>query len=85
MPRFPSLIKKRKFQLEPGHKKKTSKTVLRFASLGTTLGASIGLGVFAGRYIDEALALQKPFGTAVGALGGLAAGMAIVLRDIKKK
>ena len=64
---------------------KTTKTVVRFAGLGTTLAATIGLGAFGGREIDDYYQLEKPLGTAVGALLGLAIGMWSVLRNIKTK
>ena len=56
---------------------------MRFAGLGTTLAASIGLGSIGGRKLDEYFALEKPLITAAGALLGLAVGMWSVLRKIK--
>jgi len=56
---------------------------MRFAGLGTTLAASIGLGVIGGRKLDEYFALEKPLITAFGALLGLSVGMWSVLRNIK--
>jgi len=64
-------------------KKQGKQTIMRFAGLGTTLAASIGLGAIGGRKLDEYFALEKPLITAAGALLGLAAGMWSVLRNIK--
>lgn len=64
---------------------KATKTAMRFAGLGTTLAAAIGLGAFGGRQIDDYLQLNKPLGTAAGALFGLALGMWSVLRNIQTK
>jgi len=58
---------------------------MRFAGLGTTLAAAIGLGAFGGRQIDDYFQLEKPLGTAAGALLGLALGMWSVLRNIQIK
>ena len=58
---------------------------MRFAGLGTTLAAAIGLGAIGGRQIDEHFLLEKPLGTAAGALLGLATGMWTVLRNIRSK
>ena len=58
---------------------------MRFAGLGSTLAAAIGLGAFGGRQIDDYLQLNKPLGTAAGALFGLALGMWSVLRNIQTK
>ncbi|PCJ81934.1 MAG: hypothetical protein COA49_02935 [Bacteroidetes bacterium] len=66
-------------------KVKISKTALRFAGLGTTLAASIGLGAFGGRKLDEYMGAEKPLGTAAGALIGLGVGMWSVLRNIQSK
>jgi F0F1-type ATP synthase assembly protein I len=64
-------------------KKQGKQTIMRFAGLGTTLAASIGLGAIGGRKLDEYFALEKPLITAAGALLGLAIGMWSVLRNIK--
>ena len=66
-------------------KKQGKQTIMRFAGLGTTLAAYIGLGTIGGRKCDEYFALEKPFITAVGALLGLAVGMWSVLRNIQSK
>jgi Na+/alanine symporter len=41
-------------------KKQGKQTIMRFAGLGTTLAASIGLGAIGGRKLDEYFALEKP-------------------------
>ena len=64
-------------------KKQGKQTIMRFAGLGTTLAASIGLGAIGGRKLDEYFALEKPLITAAGALLGLGVGMWSVLRNIK--
>lgn len=51
--------------------------------LGTTLAASIGLGAIGGRKLDEYFDLEKPLGTACGALLGLGTGMWIVLKSLR--
>jgi len=66
-------------------REKVSKTAIRFAGLGTTLAASIGLGAFGGRKLDEYIGSEKPLGTAAGALFGLGVGMWSVLRNIQSK
>ena len=52
--------------------------------MGTQLGVSIGLGVLAGVKLDEALQWKHPIGTAICALIGLAGGMILVLRALKR-
>jgi F0F1-type ATP synthase assembly protein I len=88
------LYQTKKNRLEPKHnhlkpkanpRSKTTKTFARFAGLGTTLAAAIGLGAFGGRQIDDYYQLEKPLGTAIGALLGLTIGMWSVLRNIKTK
>ncbi len=64
---------------------KATKTALRFAGIGTTLASAIGLGAFGGRQIDDHFQLDKPLGTAAGAILGLALGMWSVLRNIQSK
>ena len=53
--------------------------------LGTTLAATIGLGAIGGRRFDEEFQLEKPLGTAVGALLGLAVGLWTVVRSLRSK
>lgn len=53
--------------------------------LGTTLAAAIGLGAIGGRKLDEELQLEKPLGTALGALLGLAAGLWTVVRSLRSQ
>ncbi|MBT5148255.1 MAG: AtpZ/AtpI family protein [Flavobacteriales bacterium] len=66
-------------------KKQGKQTIMRFAGLGSTLAASIGLGSIGGRKLDEYFALEKPFITAAGGILGLAVGMWSVLRNIQSK
>ena len=72
-------------QRESAPRLKTTKTVLRFAGIGTTLASAIGLGALGGRQIDDHFQLDKPLGTAAGAILGLALGMWSVLRNIQIK
>ena len=58
---------------------------MRFAGIGTTLAAAIGLGAFGGRQIDDYFLLDKQLGTAAGAILGLVLGMWSVLRNIQTK
>jgi F0F1-type ATP synthase assembly protein I len=58
---------------------------LRFAGIGTTLASAIGLGAFGGKKIDDHFLLNKPLGTAAGAILGLGFGMWSVLRNIQTK
>jgi len=58
--------------------------VFKFLGLGTTLAATIGLGAIGGQELDKRLSLDKPLGTAAGALLGLALGMWTVVRSLKK-
>jgi len=58
---------------------------LRFMGLGTTLAASIGLGAIGGKKFDEEFQLEKPLGTALGALFGLAVGLLTVVRNLKSR
>jgi len=53
--------------------------------LGTTLAASIGLGAIGGKKFDEEFQLEKPLGTALGALFGLAVGLLTVVRNLKSR
>ena len=62
---------------------KATRTVMKFAGLGTTLAISIGLGAIGGRKLDEYLELEKPLATAAGALLGLGFGMWSVLRTLQ--
>tara|TARA_B100001173_G_scaffold310362_1_gene324756 strand:- start:301 stop:543 length:243 start_codon:yes stop_codon:yes gene_type:complete len=64
---------------------KTTKTALRFAGIGTTLASAIGLGALGGKQADDHFQLDKPLGTAAGAILGLALGMWSVLRNIQAK
>lgn len=64
---------------------KATKTALRFAGIGTTLASAIGLGALGGRQVDDHFQLDKPLGTATGAILGLALGMWSVLRNIQTK
>tara|TARA_B100000683_G_scaffold243370_1_gene252745 strand:- start:3264 stop:3476 length:213 start_codon:yes stop_codon:yes gene_type:complete len=66
------------------HKKAVNKA-LKFMGLGATLGASIGLGAIGGRKLDDHLNLEKPLGTACGALLGLALGMWTVVKSLRKQ
>ena len=50
---------------------------------GTTLAAAIGLGAIGGRKLDDVVGLEKPLGTAFGALLGLSAGMWIVIKNLE--
>jgi F0F1-type ATP synthase assembly protein I len=70
---------------KPNSKKKVTKTALRFAGLGTTLAASIALGAFGGKKLDDYLGTDKPLCTAAGALLGLGIGMWSVLSGIQSK
>lgn len=56
----------------------------RLAGLGSTLAVLIALGVFAGRKLDESWGLNKPVGTAVGAISGLFVGLWFVTKDLYK-
>ena len=58
---------------------------MKFMGLSTTLAATIGLGATGGRKLDEYLKLEKPLGTAVGALLGLTIGMWTVLKNLNKE
>ena len=64
---------------------KATKTALRFAGIGTTLASAIALGALGGRQIDSHFQLEKPLGTAAGAILGLALGMWSVHRNIQTK
>ena len=64
------------------HKKVINKT-LRFIGIGTTLAAAIGLGAIGGRKLDGMVGLEKPLGTAFGALLGLSAGMWTIIKNIE--
>ena len=64
------------------HKKAINKT-LRFIGIGTTLAAAIGLGAIGGRKLDGMVGLEKPLGTAFGALLGLSAGMWTVIKNLE--
>ena len=66
------------------HKQAVNKT-LKFMGLGTTLAAAIGLGAIGGRRLDEELQLEKPLGTALGALLGLAAGLWTVVKSLRSQ
>ena len=52
--------------------------------IGTTLAAAIGLGAMGGRKLDDMFGLEKPLGTACGALLGLSAGMWTTIKNLKK-
>ena len=52
--------------------------------IGTILAAAIGLGVIGGRTFDDLVGLEKPLGTACGALLGLSAGMWTIIKNLKE-
>ena len=51
--------------------------------IGTMLAAAIGLGAIGGRKLDDVAGLEKPLGTACGALLGLSAGMWTIIKNLK--
>ena len=53
--------------------------------LGATHAAAIGIGAMGGRKVDGYLSLEKPLGTACGALLGLATGLWTVIKNINNK
>ena len=53
--------------------------------LGATHAAAIGIGAMGGRKVDDYLSLEKPLGTACGALLGLATGLWTVIKNINNK
>ena len=52
--------------------------------IGTTFAATIGLGAIGGRKLDDMVGLEKPLGTAFGALLGLIAGMLTIIKNLTK-
>lgn len=53
--------------------------------LSTTLAATIGLGVFGGKWLDDKMQNNNPLFTAIGALLGLSAGLYTVIKSVKQK
>ena len=48
------------------------------------MAAAISLGAIGGRKLDDVVGMEKPLGTACGALLGLLAGMWTIIKNIKK-
>jgi len=67
------------------NRKNQNKTLFRFAGLGTTLAAFIGLGVYGGIQLDKYLEWEIAMGTVFGSVAGLGSGLWYVLRGLKKK
>ena len=57
---------------------------MRHAGMATTLFAAIGGGAWVGRRWDEKAGHEVAWGTALGALLGLAAAMVMVIRDVNR-
>jgi F0F1-type ATP synthase assembly protein I len=55
---------------------------LRFLHLGTQLAITLVLGVFGGRWLDGRWG-TGPWLTVVGALAGIAVGMAVLIREVE--
>ena len=53
--------------------------------LGATMAATIGLGVFGGKCLDEKMQNSNPIYTAIGALLGLGLGLYTVIKSVKQK
>jgi|TARA_B110000467_G_C18060145_1_gene335780 F0F1-type ATP synthase assembly protein I len=66
------------------NRKNQNKTLYRFAGLGTTLAAFIGLGVYGGIQLDKYIEWEIPIGTVAGSMAGLGAGFWRVLKGLKK-
>ena len=62
----------------------SDRSVLRHAGMATTLFAAIGGGAWLGRRWDEKAGHEVAWGTALGALLGLAAAMGMVIRDVNR-
>ena len=53
--------------------------------LSTTLAATIGLGAFGGKWLDDKMQNNNPIFTALGALLGLGVGLYTVIKSVKQK
>ena len=58
---------------------------LKFMGLSTTLAATIGLGAFGGKWLDDKMQNNNPIFTALGALLGLGVGLYTVIKSVKQK
>ena len=57
---------------------------LRFLHLGTQMAILLVLGVFGGLWLDGRMGSSPTF-TVIGAVGGIAVGMAVVIRAVGGK
>ncbi len=67
--------------------KKISKgtTVLKYSGMTFQIAAYIGVGVFIGKKIDEAVGFNEPYMTALFAIIFLVTGLYVTLKDLFKK
>jgi hypothetical protein len=61
------------------------KNYMRYASMGTQMMLTIGLGVFAGVKLDKWLGLKFPIFTVVLSLASVFAAIYLAVKDLLKK
>lgn len=60
-------------------------TVLKYSGMTFQIAAYIGVGVFIGKKIDEAVGFKEPYMTALFAIIFLVTGLYVTLKDLFKK
>jgi F0F1-type ATP synthase assembly protein I len=56
----------------------------KLVTYGLQICVGVGLGVWGGRYLDRRFGWTVPWGTLIGAMVGLAAGMYLMIKDALK-
>jgi F0F1-type ATP synthase assembly protein I len=63
---------------------KSSVSLLRYTDIVFRMGATIGLGIFLGKWLDGKMSMEKPIFLPIFAMLGVGVAMYLVIKDANK-